>query len=91
MTTHRLVLLLTPFQHSDRARPSFSDHEIKDDDDSTHQISPILTHITDYKGGHVYDDWLRWTAELTREQFSALFSADLDASDDDFGGFEPAK
>ena len=48
---------LTPFQHSDRARPSFSDHEIKDNDDSTHQISPIiLTHITDYKGGHVYDD-----------------------------------
>jgi len=33
----------------------------------------------------------RWTAELTREQFSALFSADLDASDDYFGGFEPAK
>jgi len=29
--------------------------------------------------------------ELTREQFSALFSADLDASDDDFGGFEPVK
>jgi len=47
---------LTPFQHSDRARPSSSDHEIKDDDDSTHQISPILTHITDYKGGDVYDD-----------------------------------
>jgi len=67
--------------------PSFSDHEIKDDDDSTHQISPILTHITDYKGGDVYDD----CAELTREQFSALFSDDLDASDDDFGGFEPAK
>ena len=74
-----------------RARPSFSDHEIKDDDDSTHQINPILTHITDYKGGNVYDWLLRWTAELTREQFSALFSADLDASDDDFGGFEPAK
>jgi len=35
---------------------SFSDHEIKDDDDSTHQISPILTHITDYKGGDVYDN-----------------------------------
>ena len=30
-------------------------------------------------------------AELTRKQFSALFSADSDASDDDFGGFEPAK
>ena len=40
----------------DRARPSFSDHEIKDDDDSTHQICPILTHITDYKGGDVYDN-----------------------------------
>ena len=39
----------------------------------------------------MYDDWLRWTAELTREQFSVWFSADLDASDDDFGGFEPAK
>jgi len=74
---------LTPFQHSNRARPSFSDHEIKDDDDSTHQISPILTHITDYTGGDVYN-------KLTCEQFSALFSADLDASDDDFGGFEPA-
>ena len=47
---------LTPFQYSDGARPSFSDDEIKYDDDSTHQISPILTHITDYKGGHVYDD-----------------------------------
>jgi len=47
---------LTPFQHSDSARPSFSDDEIKDDDDSTHQISPILTHITDYKGGDVYAD-----------------------------------
>jgi len=78
---------LTPFQHSDHARPSFSDDEIKDDDNSTHQISPILTHITDYKGGHVYDDCI----ELTREQFSTLFSADLDASDDDFGGSEPAK
>ena len=79
------------WHHSDCARPSFSDDEIKDDDDSTHQISPILTHITDYKGGDVYDNWLRWTAELMREQFAALFSADLDASDDDFGGFEPAK
>jgi len=78
---------LTPFQHSDRARPSFSDDEIKDNDDSTYQISPILTHITDYKGGDVYDD----CAKLTREQFPALFSADLDASDDDFGGSEPAK
>jgi len=74
---------LTPYQHSYRARPSFSDHEIKDDDDSTHQISPVLTHITEYKGGDVY--------ELTHEQFSVWFSADLDASDDDFGGFEPAK
>ena len=38
----------------------------------------------------MYDDWLRWTAELTREQFDALFSADVDASNDDFGGFETA-
>jgi len=35
----------------------------------------------------MYDD----CAELTREQFAALFSANLDASDDDFGDSEPAK
>jgi len=46
------------------------------------------THLTDGEGDDMYDDW---TAELTREQFAALFSADSDASDDDFGGFEPAK
>ena len=32
-----------------------------------------------------------WTDELMREQFSALFSAYLDASDDDFSGFQPVK
>ena len=31
-----------------------------------------------------------WTRLLTREQFDAMFSADLDAPDDDFGDFEPA-
>jgi len=31
-----------------------------------------------------------YCAELTREQFYAMFSVNLDASDDDFGDFEPA-
>jgi len=35
----------------------------------------------------MYDD----CAELTREQFAALFSVDLDAFDDDFGDSETAK
>ena len=41
------------------------------------------THLTDDEGDDMYGD----CAELTCKQFAVLFSADMDASDDDFGGF----
>ena len=50
---------------------------MRSDDDSTH--------LTDGEGDDMYDE----CSELTREQFDAMFSADLDASDDDFGRFKP--
>ena len=70
---------LTTFQHSDHTRPSFSD-EIKRRQQSQH-------HLTDGESDDMYGD----CTELTRDQFAALFSADLDAYDDDFGYFEPAE
>ena len=55
---------------------------MRSNDDSSHS-----THLTDGEGDDMYGD----CTELTRDQFAALFSADLDAYDDDFGYFEPAK